>query len=109
MGVWIAHGEGRYYNKFPLREKQKCLAYVDLNGEQTTEYPMNPNGSLRGITGICSHNGRHLAMMPHPERTTLAWQTPWMGHSFQREIADYQGFYPWLEMFRNAYRWCDDN
>lgn len=107
MGVWIAHREGRYQNKVK-RKNQSCLRYVDLNNYATEKYPHNPNGSSGGITGVCSNDGRHLAMMPHPERSILSWQAPWMNPSFKEELKDYHGFYPWFEMFRNAYRWCNN-
>jgi phosphoribosylformylglycinamidine (FGAM) synthase-like amidotransferase family enzyme len=44
------------------------LVYVDSDNEPTEKYPMNPNGSGLGLTALCSPDGRHLAMMPHPER-----------------------------------------
>ena len=50
----------------------------DNKGEPTEAYPFNPNGSPLGITALCSPDGRHLAMMPHPERSFLKWQLPWM-------------------------------
>ena len=50
------------------------VRYVDNNNYSTTKYPDNPNGSKFGIAGMCSKNGRHLAMMPHPERGVITWQ-----------------------------------
>ncbi|MEW6675306.1 MAG: phosphoribosylformylglycinamidine synthase [Nitrospirota bacterium] len=110
LGVWIAHGEGRAY--FPdekiLKEiENQGLApihYVDDDNEITTKYPFNPNGSTAGITALCSSDGRHLAMMPHPERAFLKWQWAWMPESWQNLEAS-----PWLKIFQNAREWCDRN
>ncbi len=52
-------------------------SYCDASGAATEQYPFNPNGSLEGIAALCSPDGRHLAMMPHPERCFLMWQNPW--------------------------------
>jgi phosphoribosylformylglycinamidine synthase len=50
------------------------LRYVDDSGACTEQYPLNPNGSPQGMAALCSDNGRHLAIMPHPERSFLKWQ-----------------------------------
>lgn len=110
MGVWIAHGEGRFTfkNKQVLDElnKKGCVTirYVDDQGKPTNVYPMNPNGSVDGIAGICSENGRHLAMMPHPERCTQMWQWPYVPKEFENFTAS-----PWLKIFQNAMTWCLSN
>lgn len=111
LGVWSAHGEGRAY--FPdrtilekvERENLVPLRYVDDDGHTTTLYPHNPNGSENGIAALCTPDGRHLAMMPHPERTILKWQWAYM----PPEMADSIDASPWLTMFQNARRWCDEN
>ena len=110
MGVWCAHGEGKAH--FPdssiiseLSKSGQCaVRYVDSAGKPTTEYPLNPNGSPEGIAGLCSRDGRHLAMMPHPERAFLGWQLPW-----SPKDANVQDIGPWLKMFQNAADWCDGN
>lgn len=110
LGVNVAHGEGRFY--FPdskvsdlvIREEFDALEYVDPKGDATMEYPYNPNGSPLGIAGICSPDGRHLAMMPHPERSFLPWQWPWMPEHFRQLKAS-----PWLQMFINAKTWCQQH
>jgi phosphoribosylformylglycinamidine synthase len=107
LGVWVAHGEGRAY--FPssdvlARVRAKGLApvrYVDDAGEITEAYPFNPNGSPSGIAALCSPDGRHLAMMPHPERAFLTWQWPWMPNELRGLTTS-----PWLRMFQNARAWC---
>lgn len=74
VGIWVAHGEGRCH--FPdeavelavLEGGLAPLRYTDAQGRATETYPFNPNGSPHGIAALCSADGRHLAMMPHPER-----------------------------------------
>ncbi len=108
LGVWIAHGEGRVF--FPKKEImdeviKRGLApirFVDDDGEFTERYPFNPNGSPLGITALCSSDGRHLAMMPHPERTFLKWQWPYMPESWKRNLDTS----PWIKIFQNAMEWC---
>lgn len=107
MGVWVAHGEGRaeFRSKSVLDSMQSNslipIVYVDDNGQPTMEYPLNPNGSPGGIGGLCSSDGRFLAIMPHPERTAIPWQWPWMPEEWKKLKTS-----PWLRMFQNAYVWC---
>lgn len=108
LGCWVAHGEGQ----FSFRTKQvledlkgsKCIAmhYVDDNDKPTEVYPMNPNGSIDGIAGVCSKDGRHLAMMPHPERSTKMWQWAYVSEGFGYQTS------PWYSMFAEAYNWCTE-
>lgn len=111
IGVWCAHGEGQAL--FPDdRVRERVLSsglapirYVDpATGEPTEGYPANPNGSPAGVAALCSADGRHLAMMPHPERCFLAWQLPWS----PPELAlDPYGPGPWLKLFQNAREWAE--
>lgn len=111
LGIHVAHGEGRLI--FPDEEilesvrtqRLSTLAFVDDGGHPTTEYPFNPNGSPFGITGLTTPDGRHLAIMPHPERTFLKWQWHYMPAEMKAELE----VSPWLRMFQNAYRWCQPN
>jgi phosphoribosylformylglycinamidine synthase len=111
LGVWVAHGEGlaHFPDKSILNEViEKRLApirYVDDNGEFTEKYPFNPNGSPFGITALCTPDGRHLALMPHPERTFLKWQWAWMPEDMKKNLKAS----PWLKMFQNARQWCEGN
>jgi len=110
LGVWVAHGEGRFYFPDPTIKEQvfsKNLApvrYVNDSNEITEAYPFNPNGSPAGIAALCSEDGRHLAMMPHPERVFTTWQWPWTPKSWESLEAG-----PWLQMFQNARLFCDEN
>jgi phosphoribosylformylglycinamidine synthase len=108
FGIWVAHGEGRLYcpERGLLEEiRAKNLApvyFVDDEGNATERYPFNPNGSTMGIASLCSPDGRHLALMPHPERAFLTWQWPWMPESWKNSLRAS----PWLRMFQNARTWC---
>lgn len=110
LGVWAAHGEGQALfpneevKKAVLEKKLAPVSYVDCDGNSTEQYPFNPNGSPLGIAGMCSENGRHLAMMPHPERCFLTWQLPY----YPKELGlDPKGPAPWLKLFQNAREWCE--
>ncbi len=107
FGIHVDHGEGRLH--FPDETiRQQVLdgalapvVYVDDQGKPTESYPFNPNGSPLGIAALCSEDGRHLAMMPHPERVFLPWQAHWL----PEDLRDLQAS-PWLKMFCNSYDWC---
>ncbi|XP_065059217.1 phosphoribosylformylglycinamidine synthase-like [Rhopilema esculentum] len=109
LGIWVAHGEGKVEFRTDAAKANVIgaslapLRYVDDEGSFTTRYPFNPNGSPDGIAAICSADGRHLAMMPHPERCSVLWQWPWMPEAWRGRKTS-----PWLQMFHNAYDWCID-
>ncbi len=67
-----------------MKKNLAPIRYVDDEGNITEAYPFNPNGSPFGITALCSEDGRHLAMMPHPERAFLLWQWPWMPKDWKK-------------------------
>ncbi|XP_041046632.1 phosphoribosylformylglycinamidine synthase isoform X2 [Carcharodon carcharias] len=108
LGIWVAHGEGymQFESDTVLRLVTESnlapLRYCDDSGVPTEQYPQNPNGSPLGIAALCSADGRHLAMMPHPERCTLLWQWPWMPQDWRQSL----DVSPWLRMFQNAHKWC---
>ncbi|RJQ41374.1 MAG: phosphoribosylformylglycinamidine synthase [Nitrospiraceae bacterium] len=110
LGIWVAHGEGRAY--FPKKDildkvmKQNLapVRYVDDKGKVTQAYPFNPNGSVNGIAALCTPDGRHLAIMPHPERTFLKWNWAWMPEEWKKNLKAS----PWLRLFQNARKWCGE-
>ena len=110
LGVHVAHGEGRFHFPDPailkvVREKNLAsVVYVDSENEPTERYPENPNGSVSGIAALCSPDGRHLAMMPHPERAFIPWQC----HYWPPEWSHIK-VSPWLQLFHNARKWCLQN
>ena len=103
LPVAVAHGEGRaeFSEADPegrLAEPWCCLKYVDGTGQVARRYPDNPNGSPRGITGVCSKDGRVTLMMPHPERVFRSVQLSWHPEDWREDS-------PWMRLFRNARRW----
>ncbi len=110
LGIWTAHGEGSALFPDPemlQRVEEQHLApirFADDSGRVTESYPLNPNGSPRGIASLCSSDGRHLAMMPHPERTTNLWNWGWMPREWREDLE----VSPWLQMFQNAREWCEE-
>lgn len=94
LGIWVAHGEGRF--ELPEAESKYNIAakYV------YDEYPGNPNGSDYKAAAVCSADGRHLAMMPHLERTIFPWQNAWYPYEFRKHDVT-----PWMEAFVNAREW----
>ncbi|HSW62386.1 MAG TPA: phosphoribosylformylglycinamidine synthase [Dissulfurispiraceae bacterium] len=109
LGIWVAHGEGLAHFPEPkmrddvLAKNLVPMRYVDDLGNPTEIYPFNPNGSPLGIASLCSPDGRHIAMMPHPERAFLKWQWAWMPETMKRDLRSS----PWLRMFQNARAWCE--
>ena len=104
MPIVVAHGEGyadfggtkRLHDAQPL----VTLRYVDHYGKPTTTYPLNPNGSPQGITGLTTPDGRFSIMMPHPERVFRAVQNSWYPKEWKENGA-------WMRMFLNARKWVD--
>ena len=96
LGIWVAHGEGKFSLPYP-EDKYNVIAKYSYD-----EYPGNPNGSDYSVAGICSADGRHLAMMPHLERAIFPWQNAWYP-------ADRRGdeITPWMEAFVNARKWVE--
>lgn len=98
LGIWVAHGEG----KFNLPEGADNYNVVAQYNYRS--YPANPNGSPRGIAGIASKDGRHLAMMPHLERAIFPWQCGFYPQARQADEVT-----PWIQAFVNAKNWIADH
>lgn len=96
LGIWVAHGEG----KFSLPEGEENYHIIAKYSYDT--YPGNPNGSDYSVAGICSKDGRHLAMMPHLERSIFPWQNAYYPH--RRHMDEVT---PWIEAFVNAREWVE--
>ncbi len=105
MPIVVAHGEGRavFDGKPQRKAAEVCLRYVDNRGRATETYPLNPNGSPRGITGLTTPDGRFTIMMPHPERVFRAAQHSWRPDDWSANAWREDG--PWLRLFRNARKW----
>ncbi|MBL4669912.1 MAG: phosphoribosylformylglycinamidine synthase [Flavobacteriales bacterium] len=98
LGIWVAHGEGRFLFEGSEEEYNTSLKYSNSN------YPANPNGSEYNTAGICSNDGRHLGMMPHLERIIFPWQAAHYAVDRRKDEVT-----PWFEAFFNAKNWVDDN
>jgi phosphoribosylformylglycinamidine synthase len=98
--VAVAHGEGRaeFDSTADQHAAHVSLRYVDGNGQVATQYPLNPNGSPDGITGLTTDDGRATILMPHPERTLRSVNLSWAPREWSEDS-------PWMRMFRNARAW----
>ena len=95
LGIWVAHGEGKF--SLPGKEEDyNIVLKYSYDG-----YPANPNGSDFSAAGICSSDGRHLAMMPHLERAFFPWQCGY----YPAERSQQDMVTPWIEAFVNAREW----
>ncbi len=94
LGVWIAHGEGKFHLPEDVSQYHIPMTYSEHY------YPANPNGSDYNAAAICSADGRHLAMMPHLERSIYPWQ--WAHYPNKTDELS-----PWIEAFVNAYKWLE--
>jgi phosphoribosylformylglycinamidine synthase len=96
LGIWVAHGEGKFI--FPYSEDK----YSVVMKYSSSHYPANPNGSMYDVAGICSADGRHLAMMPHLERAYFPWQCAFYPHDRRHDDVT-----PWMKAFVNARKWVE--
>ena len=96
LGIWAAHGEGKF--SFPKSESNYQIPAKYLY----SDYPSNPNGSDFNAAMLASEDGRHLVMMPHLERSTFPWN--W-GHypSDRKDVVS-----PWTMVFENAFNWLSE-
>ena len=97
MPIATAHGEGRaaFATEAARAQALVCLRFVDHRGRPTETYPLNPNGSPGGITGLTTADGRFTVLMPHPERVFRSVQCSWHPEGWGEAS-------PWLRLFRNA-------
>lgn len=98
LGIWVAHGEGRFVLPGSLSNYNIVAKY------SYTSYPANPNGSRGAVAGLCSPDGRHLAMMPHLERAIFPWQCAAYPRAHRNDDVT-----PWLDAFVAARRWLESN
>lgn len=96
LGIWVAHGEGKFSLPLPEDDYNVVLKY------SYDSYPGNPNGSDYSVAGICSADGRHLAMMPHLERAFYPWQCAYYPADRRADEVT-----PWIEAFVNARHWVE--
>ncbi len=96
LGIWAAHGEGKF--SFPKEESNYQIPAKYLY----SSYPSNPNGSDYNAAMLASEDGRHLVMMPHLERSIFPWNWAHYPQDHSDEIS------PWVMVFENAYNWLVD-
>jgi len=96
LGIWVAHGEGRF--SLPYEEKRYHIAMKYSNHT----YPGNPNGSDYDVAGLVSEDGRHLAIMPHLERAFFPWQCGYYPAEKRNDEVT-----PWMQAFVNARKWIE--
>ncbi len=97
LGIWVAHGEGKFYLPFNEQKYNIPMKYSH------DSYPSNPNGSHFSAASLCSDNGRHLVMMPHLERGFKPWHWPF--YSVERKMDEVA---PWIQAFVNAKNWISE-
>ena len=97
-GIWVAHGEGKFVLPMPLENYNVVARY------SYASYPGNPNGSRGAVAGICSADGRHLAMMPHLERAIFPWQCGYYPAARRSDEVT-----PWIDAFVNARKWIENH
>ena len=94
LGIWVAHGEG----KFVLPEAESEYNIIAKYSHEA--YPASPNGSDYHTAGITSPDGRHLAIMPHFERSIFPWN--WGNYPSENKTDVVS---PWIQAFVNARDW----
>lgn len=94
LGIWAAHGEGKFV--FDKKEND----YNIVGKYHKSSYPANPNGSSFDAAIVSSKDGRHVAMMPHLERSTYPFN--W---GYYPEDQRSNQISPWVYAFYNAYNW----
>ena len=105
LPIASAHGEGlANFNGNNLdglvKANQLALNFVNSSGNTTETYPLNPNGSSKGATGVTAANGRVTIMMPHPERVFRKLQMSWKPNHWKE-------FSPWMQIFINARKFSE--
>ncbi len=102
--IAVSHGEGRaeYASEEAAQAANQSglvtLRFIDNYGQVANCYPSNPNGSLFGISGLTTDDGRVTIMMPHPERVARSVQNSYAPANWGEDG-------PWTRMFRNARVW----
>ena len=96
LGIWVAHGEGRFELPGSLSSYNIVAKYA------YNAYPANPNGSRGAVAGLCSDNGRHLCMMPRLEPAIFPWQCANYPRAHRNDEVT-----PWLDAFVNARLWVE--
>jgi phosphoribosylformylglycinamidine synthase len=107
LPIVVSHGEGRVHEeaRFEPARAHAMLRFIDEQGAPAQRYPANPNGSLGGLTGFTSADGRATILMPHPERVFRTVQFSWAPEAWREPTFGDDS--PWLNLFLNARRQFD--
>ena len=97
LGIWVAHGEGRFCLTKPESDYHIAAKY------SYSTYPGNPNGSDFNVAALSSADGRHLAIMPHLERAIFPWQCGYYPADHSADEVT-----PWIDAFINARKWIEN-
>ena len=97
LGIWVAHGEGRF--RLPQAESDYHVIAKYLH----EAYPASPNGSDYHVAGVASKDGRHLAIMPHFERSVFPWN--WGNYPADKKS---DVLSPWIKAFVAAKDWVEE-
>ena len=104
LPIATSHGEGRAIftseHHHDAAQHEIALRYIDNRGNIAERYPANPNGSINGICGLTTPDGRATIIMPHPERVARTVQNSWHPEEWGENG-------PWFRMFQNARRYLD--
>jgi phosphoribosylformylglycinamidine synthase len=97
LPIATSHGEGKavFADESARSRARVVLRYVDNYGHPAERYPANPNGSVDGVCGLATDDGRVTIMMPHPERVARTVQNSWHPPEWGEDG-------PWMRIFRNA-------
>ncbi len=100
--ISVAHKEGHvdFSETGNIDKVSIALQFIDNYGNPTEKYPLNPNGSSKGLTGFTTFDGRSTVMMPHPERVFRTIQNSWYPEEWGEDS-------PWMRIFRNARIWVN--
>ena len=105
----VRHGEGKFIpggEEIRRKLKQRNLIVAQYSDpsftQEVMDYPLNPNGSIDAVAGICDESGRLFGMMPHPEAYLHFTNHP----RWSREDLPEEGM--GLAFFRNAVEYIRD-
>lgn len=98
LGIWVSHGEGNFSLPMGIGAYDIPVRYI------TDHYPANPNGADYRAAAVCSKDGRHLAIMPHLERSSLPWNWAFYPDQERRE----HEISPWVLAFVAAREWIEN-
>ncbi len=101
----VRHGEGKLIignediRRAIVDQHLNCLSYLGPDGQSTSEYPYNPNGSELNCAGLTDPSGRVFGLMPHPEAYLSLYNHPDWPRRKREGVESEEG--EGLQVFRN--------